>query len=135
MWLICQICCFVECRQDSPEWGWVQERAWLGSRWAWLQAQVSELEYRIRGLSDLYAHLRQGKVQCPTEAYLLVSPVWYSRGLNYCGMAVLDLFVSQGRGVHQPTDCLPPVEAPQEEAQSLLPTSSGPHRSVKSSAV
>nr|XP_023673384.1 KAT8 regulatory NSL complex subunit 1-like isoform X2 [Paramormyrops kingsleyae] len=79
--------------QDSPEWGWVQERAWLGSRWAWLQAQVSELEYRIRGLSDLYAHLRQGK----------------------------------GRGVHQPTDCLPPVEAPQAEAQSLLPTSSGPH--------
>lgn len=28
----------------------------------WLQAQVSELEYRIRALTELYTHLRQGKV-------------------------------------------------------------------------
>lgn len=28
----------------------------------WLQAQVSELEYGIRALTELYTHLRQGKV-------------------------------------------------------------------------
>ncbi|XP_017310191.1 uncharacterized protein LOC108257179 isoform X3 [Ictalurus punctatus] len=46
----------------SREWQWMRERAWLGSRWVWLQAQVSELEYGIRALTELYTHLRQGKV-------------------------------------------------------------------------
>ncbi|KAL7829886.1 hypothetical protein AOLI_G00307710 [Acnodon oligacanthus] len=47
----------------SREWQWMRDRAWLGSRWVWLQAQVSELEYRIRALTELYTHLRQGKVR------------------------------------------------------------------------
>ncbi|KAK2887381.1 hypothetical protein Q8A67_015609 [Cirrhinus molitorella] len=47
----------------SKEWQWAQSRAWLGSRWVWLQTQVSELEYRIRALTELYTHLRQGKVR------------------------------------------------------------------------
>lgn len=46
----------------GKEWQWAESRAWLGSRWVWLQTQVSELEYRIRALSELYTHLRQGKV-------------------------------------------------------------------------
>ncbi|KAI5629367.1 KAT8 regulatory NSL complex subunit 1-like isoform X2 [Silurus asotus] len=45
----------------SREWRWIRERAWLGSRWVWLQAQVSELEYGIRALTELYMHLRQEK--------------------------------------------------------------------------
>lgn len=53
-------------RLSKPVWlakemQWAQERALLGSRWVWLQAQVSELEYRIRALTELYTHLRQGK--------------------------------------------------------------------------
>ncbi|XP_062867956.1 KAT8 regulatory NSL complex subunit 1 [Trichomycterus rosablanca] len=47
----------------NKEWQWMKERAWLGSRWVWLQAQVSELEYRIRALTALYTHLRQGKLR------------------------------------------------------------------------
>ncbi|KAJ8334589.1 hypothetical protein SKAU_G00402280 [Synaphobranchus kaupii] len=47
--------------QNSTEWQWAKCRAGLGSRWVWLQAQVSELEYRIRALTELYTHLRQGK--------------------------------------------------------------------------
>ncbi|XP_060799182.1 KAT8 regulatory NSL complex subunit 1 isoform X2 [Neoarius graeffei] len=47
----------------SNEWQWMRERAWLGSRWVWLQAQVSELEYGIRALTELYTHLRQGKLR------------------------------------------------------------------------
>ncbi|XP_026870768.2 KAT8 regulatory NSL complex subunit 1 isoform X1 [Electrophorus electricus] len=50
-------------RRMSREWQWMKDRAWLGSRWVWLQAQVSELEYRIRALTELYTHLRQGKVR------------------------------------------------------------------------
>ncbi|XP_052388762.1 KAT8 regulatory NSL complex subunit 1-like [Carassius gibelio] len=47
----------------GKEWQWAESRAWLGSRWVWLQTQVSELEYRIRALTELYTHLRQGKVR------------------------------------------------------------------------
>ncbi|KAF7691426.1 uncharacterized protein LOC124375819 isoform X2 [Silurus meridionalis] len=47
----------------SREWRWIRERAWLGSRWVWLQAQVSELEYGIRALTELYMHLRQEKLR------------------------------------------------------------------------
>ncbi|TRY65726.1 hypothetical protein DNTS_005568 [Danionella cerebrum] len=47
----------------GKEWEWAESRAWLGSRWVWLQSQVSELEYRIRALTELYAHLRQGKAR------------------------------------------------------------------------
>lgn len=49
----------------GKEWQWVESRAWLGSRWVWLQTQVSELEYRIRALTELYTHLRQGKLRLP----------------------------------------------------------------------
>ncbi|XP_066547068.1 KAT8 regulatory NSL complex subunit 1 isoform X2 [Amia ocellicauda] len=48
--------------RDSAEWQWAERRAWLGSRWAWLQAQVSDLEYRIRSQTDLHSRLRQDKV-------------------------------------------------------------------------
>ncbi|XP_041932872.1 KAT8 regulatory NSL complex subunit 1 [Alosa sapidissima] len=54
----------------ATELQWAQERARLGSRWVWLQAQVSELEYRIRALTELYTHLRQGKVRTGPETPL-----------------------------------------------------------------
>ncbi|XP_062384777.1 KAT8 regulatory NSL complex subunit 1 [Sardina pilchardus] len=54
----------------AAELQWAQERARLGSRWVWLQAQVSELEYRIRALTELYTHLRQGKVRTGPETPL-----------------------------------------------------------------
>ncbi|XP_051526415.1 KAT8 regulatory NSL complex subunit 1-like isoform X1 [Myxocyprinus asiaticus] len=47
----------------GKEWQWLENRAWLGSRWVWLQTHVSELEYRIRALTELYTHLRQEKVR------------------------------------------------------------------------
>jgi len=40
---------------------WASERAMIASRWTWLQAQVSDLEYRIRQQSDLYRQLRSQK--------------------------------------------------------------------------
>ncbi|XP_061112394.1 KAT8 regulatory NSL complex subunit 1 isoform X2 [Conger conger] len=69
--------------QNSTEWQWAKCRAGLGSRWVWLQAQVSELEYRIRALTELYTHLRQGKgrgVLQPTSSLPLpVTPLRASR--------------------------------------------------------
>ncbi|XP_031750085.1 KAT8 regulatory NSL complex subunit 1 isoform X1 [Xenopus tropicalis] len=55
------------------EWSWAQERADVVSRWNWLQAHVSDLEYRIRQHTDFYRQLRSGKGQvvlgeaCPSE--------------------------------------------------------------------
>jgi len=40
---------------------WASERAMIASRWTWLQAQVSDLEYRIRQQSELYRQLRSLK--------------------------------------------------------------------------
>ncbi|OCT60060.1 KAT8 regulatory NSL complex subunit 1 isoform X2 [Xenopus laevis] len=45
------------------EWSWAQERADVVSRWNWLQAHVSDLEYRIRQQTDFYRQLRAGKGQ------------------------------------------------------------------------
>ena len=37
------------------------ERAAIASRWTWLQAQVSDLEYRIRQQNDIYRQIRATK--------------------------------------------------------------------------
>uniref|UniRef100_A0AAR2LJW2 PEHE domain-containing protein n=1 Tax=Pygocentrus nattereri TaxID=42514 RepID=A0AAR2LJW2_PYGNA len=38
------------------------ERASIISRWTWLQAQISDLEYRIRQQADIYRQIRNSKV-------------------------------------------------------------------------
>uniref|UniRef100_A0A8C5MAH4 KAT8 regulatory NSL complex subunit 1 like n=1 Tax=Leptobrachium leishanense TaxID=445787 RepID=A0A8C5MAH4_9ANUR len=43
------------------EWNWLSHRAGIGSRWAWLQAQISELEYKIQQLADIHAQIRKTK--------------------------------------------------------------------------
>uniref|UniRef100_UPI00398EDE30 KAT8 regulatory NSL complex subunit 1-like isoform X2 n=1 Tax=Pristiophorus japonicus TaxID=55135 RepID=UPI00398EDE30 len=47
-------------RQRS-EWRWAIERAAIVSRWNWLQAHVSDLEYRIRQQTDIYRQIRANK--------------------------------------------------------------------------
>lgn len=42
-------------------WKWANERSRLASRWTWLQAQVADLEFRIRGQNDATIHARSGK--------------------------------------------------------------------------
>ncbi|KAI1901874.1 hypothetical protein AGOR_G00038930 [Albula goreensis] len=72
--------------QNSAEWQWAKCRAGLGSRWVWLQAQVSELEYRIRALTELYTHLRQSKgrgaLQPSSSLPLPVTPLRAPRQLR-----------------------------------------------------
>ncbi|NWH89181.1 KANL1 protein, partial [Aegithalos caudatus] len=43
------------------EWRWAADRAAIVSRWNWLQAHVSDLEYRIRQQTDIYKQLRASK--------------------------------------------------------------------------
>lgn len=49
------------CRQRRAEWQWAERRSFVASRWTWLQAQVSDLEYRIRQQSDIYRQIRATK--------------------------------------------------------------------------
>lgn len=42
-------------------WKWANERSRLASRWTWLQAQVADLEFRIRGQNDATMHARAYK--------------------------------------------------------------------------
>ncbi|XP_002735250.2 KAT8 regulatory NSL complex subunit 1-like [Saccoglossus kowalevskii] len=42
-------------------WKWAMDRASVACRWTWLQAQVSDLEYRIRQQTDIYRQIRATK--------------------------------------------------------------------------
>ncbi|GAB6019371.1 hypothetical protein CHUAL_000959 [Chamberlinius hualienensis] len=42
-------------------WKWAVDRAGIVSRWAWLQAQVADLEYKIRQAGEVYRQLRTMK--------------------------------------------------------------------------
>jgi len=43
-------------------WRWVRDRAMIVSRWTWLQAQVSDLEYKIRQHGEIHKQFRAEKV-------------------------------------------------------------------------
>ncbi|KAM6333031.1 KAT8 regulatory NSL complex subunit 1-like protein isoform 3-T4 [Podargus strigoides] len=45
----------------TSEWKWLADRARIGSRWTWLQAQISDLEYKIQQLTDLHRQIRATK--------------------------------------------------------------------------
>lgn len=48
-------------RHRRAEWKWATDRAAVAARWTWLQAQVSDLEYRIRQQSEIYRRIRETK--------------------------------------------------------------------------
>ncbi|XP_015277006.1 PREDICTED: KAT8 regulatory NSL complex subunit 1-like protein [Gekko japonicus] len=43
------------------DWQWLVDRAKIGCRWTWLQAQISEIEYKIQQLTDLHRQIRATK--------------------------------------------------------------------------
>ena len=48
-------------RHRRATWKWAKDRAAVAARWTWLHAQVSDLEYRIRQMSELYRSVRANK--------------------------------------------------------------------------
>lgn len=59
-------------------WKWAHERSRLASRWTWLQAQVADLEFRIRGQNDATIHARAHKSH----------PLPHFMPENYCSRTV-----------------------------------------------
>lgn len=48
-------------RSKRAAWRYAQDRAGVASRWTWLQAQISDLEYRIRQHNELQRQIRSAK--------------------------------------------------------------------------
>jgi hypothetical protein len=44
-------------RAKRAAWKWAQDRAGVASRWTWLQAQISDLEYRIRQHNEIHRYV------------------------------------------------------------------------------
>ncbi|KAM4824840.1 KAT8 regulatory NSL complex subunit 1 isoform X4 [Urocitellus parryii] len=80
--------CHVSLRRRS-EWRWAADRAAIVSRWNWLQAHVSDLEYRIRQQTDIYKQIRANKIESvsqPLENHgAPVGPVSESLSTKSCG--------------------------------------------------
>lgn len=56
-------------RRRSACWRWSRDRSRVISRWTWLQAQVSDLEFRIRQHGEIHRQLRSSKsALLPTPA-------------------------------------------------------------------
>ncbi|KAM3957081.1 LOW QUALITY PROTEIN: non-specific lethal 1 [Aphomia sociella] len=47
--------------ENRALWSWQKTRASIASRWCWIQAQVQELEYKIRQHNDLHRQVREAK--------------------------------------------------------------------------
>lgn len=47
------------CRARRAAYRWARDRAKIASRWSWLLAQISDLEYRIRQHKELYLLLKK----------------------------------------------------------------------------
>ncbi|XP_071552694.1 uncharacterized protein nsl1 isoform X1 [Panulirus ornatus] len=47
--------------QERAYYRYCKARAWVASKWTWLQAQVADLEYRILQQHKIYAHVRNSK--------------------------------------------------------------------------
>ncbi|XP_071459346.1 KAT8 regulatory NSL complex subunit 1 isoform X6 [Marmota flaviventris] len=80
--------CHVSLRRRS-EWRWAADRAAIVSRWNWLQAHVSDLEYRIRQQTDIYKQIRANKIESvsqPLENHgAPVGPISESLSTKSCG--------------------------------------------------
>lgn len=70
---VIKVCKLLLSRHHHAECQWAMERATIICQWTWLQAQISDLEYRIRQQTDLYKQLRANKVRpfCTLEILTL----------------------------------------------------------------
>lgn len=58
---------FYSCRAKRAAYRWARDRARIASRWSWLLAQISDLEYRIRQHHELYLLLKKNNGPVPFD--------------------------------------------------------------------
>jgi len=99
--------------QDRAKFRWFSKRAQLASQWVWLQAQVSDLEYKIRQHTELYRTQRLGKGPVQLGEDIVSWPVH----------AKLPTSGPSDSGL--PLNCPPPTRVYQRKGGELAPVSSG----------
>ncbi|XP_072502030.1 KAT8 regulatory NSL complex subunit 1 isoform X4 [Notamacropus eugenii] len=74
--------------RHRSEWRWAADRAAIVSRWNWLQAHVSDLEYRIRQQTDIYKQIRANKIDSISQPLENVGTTNTSEALSIkpCGI-------------------------------------------------
>jgi KAT8 regulatory NSL complex subunit 1 len=50
-----------KCRSKRAAFKYAKDRGAVASRWCWLATQISELDYKIRQLTDMKKHVRETK--------------------------------------------------------------------------
>ena len=80
-------------RWKRAESRYMVERAAIISHWNWLQAHISDLEYRIRQQTDIYRQIRTGKVTRVHENWVWVCEiaVWVCRCIRFGSVRELGL--------------------------------------------
>jgi len=99
--------------QERAKYRWYSRRSQLASQWVWLQAQVSDLEYKIRQHTELYRNQRLGKGPVQLGEDVVSWPVH----------AKLPTPAPSDSGV--PFNCPPPTRVYQRKGGELAPLSSG----------
>lgn len=94
--LVCCIACGDVCCRKRAMWRWAADRGAIISRWTWLQAQVSDLEYRIRMYTDLYRRCRQSKGTA-SFASVTANSAASSEAVNNDSITLLDSVTSDNR--------------------------------------
>ncbi|KAJ7345235.1 hypothetical protein JRQ81_001185 [Phrynocephalus forsythii] len=61
------------------DWKWLIDRAKVSCRWTWLQAQISELEYKIQQLTDLHRQIRATKGMVMLEEFSIQKDILKKR--------------------------------------------------------
>ncbi|KAG6938295.1 KAT8 regulatory NSL complex subunit 1 [Chelydra serpentina] len=101
------------------EWRWAADRAAIVSRWNWLQAHVSDLEYRIRQQTDIYKQIRAnkglivlGEASSPDTAvddasHPLSAEVKLEPGTDRLGASISQPVVNLGTSVGNTPESLP----------------------------
>uniref|UniRef100_A0A672RNQ7 KAT8 regulatory NSL complex subunit 1 n=1 Tax=Sinocyclocheilus grahami TaxID=75366 RepID=A0A672RNQ7_SINGR len=68
-----------------------RERATIISHWTWLQAQISDLEYRIRQQVDVYRQLRASKVSRALNIYCVLSFFYQVQRVSFSPLCVCEV--------------------------------------------
>ncbi|KAM5157473.1 KAT8 regulatory NSL complex subunit 1-like [Mantella aurantiaca] len=93
---------FLARSNQHSEWRWAVERAAIICRWTWLQAQVSDLEFRIRQQTEIYKQIRctKGSVVLGDSTHCEDSTSRQNAGSSV---------ILNSRGVRVPSSCSKPT--------------------------
>ncbi|KAH3701592.1 KAT8 regulatory NSL complex subunit 1-like [Dreissena polymorpha] len=107
------------------EWKWAVDRAAIVARWTWLQAQVSDLEYRIRQQSEIYKTIRSSKgvvtlCDVPQTPFLPSGDMGFIRNSDMSPANIASLMINVNKQASKLSQSLGPCLSPATPQQDSL---------------